>query len=320
MKNAPGPGRALVTGGAGFIGSHLCARLHGDGWTVVCLDDFSTGRHGNIARLAGQPRFSVVDHDVTRPYELGAFDAIWNLACPASPVAYQRDPVKTLKTSVLGAIHAANAALACGARLVQSSTSEVYGDPQVHPQTEDYRGHVNPIGPRACYDEGKRCAETLLMDHARRDDLDLRIARIFNTYGPRMQPDDGRVVSNFIVRALAGEALVLYGDGGQTRSFCFVDDTVDGLVRLAHCARPDGPINLGNPHEMTVCQLAERVLALIGGASRVECGPLPADDPVRRQPDIGRARRWLGWEPQVGIDEGLAATVDWFACARAEAA
>ena len=304
--------RVLVTGGAGFLGSHLCERLLGDGNDVLCVDNFFTGTKENIAHLLKDPYFELVRHDVTFPLYVEV-DQIYNLACPASPVHYQYDPVQTTKTSVHGAINMLGLAKRTRARILQASTSEVYGDPEIHPQTEGYRGSVNPIGPRACYDEGKRCAETLFFDYHRQHGLAIRVARIFNTYGPRMHPDDGRVVSNFIVQALQGKPITLYGDGRQTRSFCYVDDLIDGLVRLMNA--PDdvtGPINLGNPREMTIGELAEKTVAMVGSASAVEYRPLPADDPVQRCPDIAQAKARLGWTPKVALEDGLARTIDYF--------
>jgi UDP-glucuronate decarboxylase len=305
--------RVLVTGGAGFVGSHLCERLLTDGCDVLCVDNFFTGTKDNIAHLIGNPYFELIRHDVTFPLYVEV-DEIYNLACPASPIHYQRNPVQTTKTSVHGAINMLGLAKRVKAKILQASTSEVYGDPQVHPQTEDYVGHVNPIGPRACYDEGKRCAETLFTDYWRTYNLSIRIARIFNTYGPRMHPNDGRVVSNFIVQALEGRAITVYGDGTQTRSFCYVDDLVDGLVRLM--AAPDevaGPVNLGNPREMTVGSLAEMIVGMVGGgAPEVIYMPLPTDDPLQRQPDISRARAVLGWEPTTLLEQGLQRTIDYF--------
>ncbi len=304
--------RVLVTGGAGFLGSHLCERLLAKGCDVLCADNFYTGTKDNIAHLLGNPYFELIRHDVTFPLYIEV-DEIYNLACPASPIHYQRDPVQTTKTSVHGAINMLGLAKRVGARILQASTSEVYGDPEIHPQTEDYRGNVNPIGPRACYDEGKRCAETLFFDYWRQHNLSIRVARIFNTYGPRMHPDDGRVVSNFIVQALEGRPITIYGDGSQTRSFCYVDDLVEGLLRLM--AAPDevtGPVNLGNPREMTVKELAEMVVATIGSKSEILYQPLPADDPLQRKPDIGLARARLGWEPTVPLEDGLRRTIDYF--------
>ena len=304
--------RVLVTGGAGFLGSHLCDRLVAEGNDVLCVDNFYTGTKDNIAHLMGNPYFELIRHDVTFPLYLEV-DEIYNLACPASPIHYQRDPVQTTKTSVHGAINMLGLAKRVRAKIFQASTSEVYGDPEVHPQTEDYRGSVNPIGPRACYDEGKRCAETLFFDYWRQHSLRIRVARIFNTYGPRMHPDDGRVVSNFIVQALEGRDITLYGDGSQTRSFCFVEDLIEGFLRLM--AAPDeltGPVNLGNPHEITVRQLAETVIAMVGSKSKLVMLPLPADDPLQRQPNIDQARGKLGWEPKVALEQGLERTIAYF--------
>ena len=300
----------LVTGGAGFLGSHLCARLLADGHEVLAVDNFFTGTRDNILSLLDNPRFELLRHDVTFPLYVEV-DEIYNLACPASPIHYQFDPVQTTKTSVHGAINMLGLAKRTRARILQASTSEVYGDPEVNPQTEDYRGSVNPIGPRACYDEGKRCAETLFFDYKRQHGTDIRIARIFNTYGPHMLPDDGRVISNFIVQALRGEPLALYGDGSQTRSFCYVDDLVDGLVRLMD-SDEIGPVNLGNPAEITIAEVAKKVIGLVGSGSSIETRPLPADDPTRRCPDIGLARRTLGWEPEVALDDGLKRTIEYF--------
>jgi UDP-glucuronate decarboxylase len=304
--------RVLVTGGAGFIGSHLCERLLAQGHSVLCVDNYFTGTRDNIAHLLPHPQFEAIRHDVTFPLFVEV-DEIYNLACPASPVHYQFDPVQTTKTSISGAINMLGLAKRVKAKVLQASTSEVYGDPEVHPQPEDYRGNVNPLGPRACYDEGKRCAETLFFDYRRQHNLRIKVARIFNTYGPRMHPNDGRVVSNFIVQALTGKPITIYGDGTQTRSFCFVDDMVEGLMRLMDT--PDevtGPVNLGNPHEITVRELAERVAALCGKGARIEYLPLPQDDPKRRCPDISLAKRLLGWEPKVPLEEGLRRTVAYF--------
>ena len=304
--------RVLVTGGAGFIGSHLCARLVAAGDDVICLDNYFTGVKDNIAALMAEPNFELLRHDVTFPLYVEV-DEIYNLACPASPIHYQFDPVQTTKTSVHGAINMLGLAKRTGAKILQASTSEVYGDPDVHPQTEDYWGNVNPIGPRACYDEGKRCAETLFFDYYRQHKLNIRVARIFNTYGPRMRADDGRVVSNFIVQALRGEAMAIYGDGSQTRSFCYVDDLVDGLMALM--AAPDsvtGPLNLGNPVEFSIRQLAELVIELTGNQVEIESGPLPEDDPMQRCPDIGLAEDKLGWQPSVQLRDGLANTIAYF--------
>lgn len=302
----------LVTGGAGFLGSHLCDRLVGLGHDVVCADNFFTGSKRNVAQLLGHPRFELIRHDVMLPLYIEV-DTIFNLACPASPIHYQRDPVQTVKTSVMGAINMLGLAKRTKAVLVQASTSEVYGDPEVHPQTEDYVGHVNPLGPRACYDEGKRCAETLCADYRRQHGVDARIVRIFNTYGPRMQRDDGRVVSNFIVAALQGRPLRVNGDGSQTRSFCYVDDLVDGLVAAMSAPAPwPGPVNLGNPEELSVRGLAEAIIAMTGSASVIEEAPLPHNDPRRRRPDIGLASRLLGFAPRTPRDAGLAATLRYF--------
>jgi len=304
--------RVLVTGGAGFLGSHLCEWLLADGHDVLCVDNYFTGRKDNIAHLLDNPRFEAMRHDVTFPLYVEV-DEIYNLACPASPVHYQFDPVQTTKTSVIGAINMLGLAKRTGARIMQASTSEVYGDPTVHPQTEDYRGNVNPLGPRACYDEGKRCAETLFFDYHRQHKVRIKVARIFNTYGPRMHPNDGRVVSNFIVQALKGEDITLDGDGSQTRAFCYADDLIEGFVRLM--ATDDGftgPINLGNPHEISVRTLAERVIALTGAKSQLVFRPLPADDPIQRCPDIALARSLLGWEPTIALDAGLTRTIAYF--------
>ena len=299
--------RVLVTGGAGFLGSHLCERLVGDGHDVVALDDLSTGRRRNVAHLLETRRFRLVEHDVRRPFELDV-DRIYNLACPASPPHYQADAVGTTLTSVLGTLHALELGHRRGARVLQASTSEVYGDPEVHPQPEEYRGAVNPVGVRACYDEGKRCAESLCFDFRRQKGASVRVARIFNTYGPRMALDDGRVVTNFVVQALRGEPITVYGDGRQTRSFCSVDDLVDGLVRLMECEEDAGPVNLGNPGEFTVLELAREVLRLTGSRSPLVLRPLPSDDPQKRRPDIEKAKRLLGFEPRVPLAKGLEAT------------
>ena len=305
--------RTLVTGGAGFLGSHLCERLLAEGHDVICLDNFFTGSKDNVAHLLGSPHFELMRHDVTFPLYVEV-DQIYNLACPASPVHYQHDPVQTTKTSVHGAINMLGLAKRTKARIFQASTSEVYGDPEVHPQPESYWGKVNPIGIRSCYDEGKRCAETLFFDYHRQHNLDIKVARIFNTYGPRMHPNDGRVVSNFIVQALKGENITIYGDGQQTRSFCYVDDLIKGFVRFMNTAPGfTGPVNLGNPSEFTMLELAEKVLQIVGGHSKLVFQALPADDPKQRKPDIGLARSQLGWEPQVQLDEGLTKTVDYFA-------
>jgi UDP-glucuronate decarboxylase len=303
--------RILVTGGAGFIGSHLCERLLDQGHEVVCLDNFFTGRKANIEHLFENHRFEVLRHDVTEPLFLEV-EQIYNLACPASPIHYQYNPVKTVKSNVLGTINMLVLAKRLRARILQASTSEVYGDPTVHPQPESYWGNVNPIGPRSCYDEGKRVAETLMMDYHRQDRIDIRIARIFNTYGPRMAENDGRVVSNFIVQALRGEQLTVYGTGEQTRSFCYVDELVDGLNRQMNAPDRHEPVNLGNPVEFTIRQLADEVARIVGGEIRVTYRPLPQDDPTQRKPDITRAREWLGWQPKVSLAEGLGHTVAYF--------
>jgi UDP-glucuronate decarboxylase len=304
--------RILITGGAGFLGSHLCDKLLEQGHEVLCADNLFTGTKRNIDHLHDNPRFEFMRHDVTFPLYVEA-DQIYNLACPASPIHYQHDPVQTTKTSVHGAINMLGLAKRVGAKIFQSSTSEVYGDPEVHPQTEDYRGNVNPIGPRACYDEGKRCAETLFFDYHRQHKLEIKVARIFNTYGPRMHPNDGRVVSNFIVQALKGEAITIYGDGSQSRSFCYVDNLVDGLIRLMESpAGFTGPVNLGNPNEFTIRQLAEKVIAMTGSKSEIVEKPLPDDDPTQRQPDISLARSKLGWEPDIQLEQGLVQTIGYF--------
>jgi UDP-glucuronate decarboxylase len=303
--------RVLVTGGAGFIGSALCRRLIADGHDVICLDNFFTGRKENVAELFGHPRFELLRHDLVNPVMVEV-DRIYNLACPASPVHYQENPVKTVKTNVLGALHMCGLAKRVGARLLQASTSEVYGDPQVHPQPETYWGHVNPIGPRSCYDEGKRLAETLMMDYHRQNGVDVRIVRIFNTYGPRMAADDGRVVSNFIVQALQGRDLTVYGDGSQTRSFCYVDDMVEGMIRMMEQDRAIGPVNLGNPRETSILEMARLILELVGGNSRIVHHDLPADDPIRRRPDVSLAKKLLDWAPEVDLETGLPATIDDF--------
>jgi UDP-glucuronate decarboxylase len=304
--------RVLVTGGAGFLGSHLCERLLRDGHDVLCADNYFTGRKDNIAQLMADPHFEAMRHDITFPLYVEV-DQIYNLACPASPVHYQFDPVQTTKTSVIGAINMLGLAKRIGARILQASTSEVYGDPTVHPQSEEYRGNVNPLGPRACYDEGKRCAETLFFDYRRQHRTRIKVVRIFNTYGPRMHPNDGRVVSNFIVQALRGEDITLFGDGSQTRAFCYVSDMVDGFIRMmATDEDVTGPMNLGNPHEIPVRALAERVIALTGSRSGIVHRPLPQDDPLQRCPDIARAREVLGWEPSVQLDAGLQHTIAYF--------
>jgi len=303
--------RVLVTGGAGFLGSHLCDRLIGQGHEVICLDNFFTGRKANIEHLLNEPGFELVRHDVIDPFKFEV-DRIYNLACPASPPHYQYNPIKTTKTSVMGAINCLGLAKRVRARVFQASTSEVYGDPAVHPQPESYWGNVNPIGLRSCYDEGKRCAETLFFDYHRENDVDIRVVRIFNTYGPRMHPNDGRVVSNFIVQALRGEDLTVYGDGSQTRSFCYVDDLIEGFLRLMEQDATLGPVNLGNPGEFTMLELAEGVLRLGGGPSKIIHEPLPADDPKQRRPDITLDREHLQWEPTVELEEGLRRTIEYF--------
>jgi UDP-glucuronate decarboxylase len=312
MKNYESTKRVLVTGGAGFLGSHLCDRLLRDGHEVVCADNLFTGTKRNIAHLRDHPRFEFVRHDVTFPLYIEV-DEIFNLACPASPVHYQHDPVQTTKTSVHGAINMLGLAKRLNARIFQASTSEVYGDPSVHPQTEAYWGNVNPIGIRSCYDEGKRCAETLFFDYHRQHQLDIKVARIFNTYGPRMHPNDGRVVSNFIVQALKGESITIYGDGRQTRSFCYVDDLIEGFVRLMSSESGfTGPVNLGNPGEFTIRQLAEIVIELTGSKSTLVEKPLPSDDPMQRRPDISLAQSKLGWTPQIALRQGLEKTITYF--------
>jgi len=310
--------RVLVTGGAGFIGSFLCETLIARGDEVLCADNFFTGARGNIENLIGHKRFELVRHDVTFPLYVEV-DEIYNLACPASPIHYQRDPVQTTKTSVHGAINMLGLAKRLRAKILQASTSEVYGDPSVHPQTEAYWGNVNPVGPRACYDEGKRCAETLFFDYYRQHRLRIKVARIFNTYGPRMHPNDGRVVSNFIVQALKNRPITLFGDGNQTRSFCYVEDLADGLIRLMDSGDDlTGPVNLGNPAEFTIRQLAEKIIALTGSRSKTEFRPLPTDDPRQRQPDISLARSALNWAPKIQLDEGLKKTIAYFDATLAE--
>ncbi len=304
--------KILITGGGGFLGSHLCERLLNEGHEVICLDNFFTGNKHNIVHLMNNPRFEVLRHDVTLPLFIEV-DEIYNLACPASPIHYQHDPVQTTKTCVHGAINMLGLAKRTGAKIMQASTSEVYGDPEIHPQVESYWGKVNPIGIRSCYDEGKRCAETLFLDYYRQHGLDIKIARIFNTYGPKMHADDGRVVSNFVVQALKGENITIYGDGQQSRSFCYVDEMVDAFIRLM--ATGDdfiGPVNLGNPGEFTIRELAEKTLAMIGSKSKLINEPLPEDDPRQRQPDISLAKEKLGWEPVITLDEGLQKTIDYF--------
>ncbi len=306
------PRRILVTGGAGFLGSHLCDRLVADGHEVLCVDNYFTGRRANVAHLFDKPNFELMRHDVTFPLYVEV-DEIYNLACPASPIHYQFDPVQTTKTSVHGAINMLGLAKRVRAKMFQASTSEIYGDPSEHPQTESYWGNVNPIGPRSCYDEGKRCAETLCFDYRRQHKLRIKVVRIFNTYGPRMHPGDGRVVSNFIVQALRGDPITIYGDGGHTRSFCYVDDLIEGFLRMM--ASPDdvtGPVNLGNPGEFTIRELAEKILALTGSRSTIERRPLPENDPAQRRPDIARAKALLDWAPTVPLDQGLIRTIDHF--------
>lgn len=303
--------KILVTGGAGFLGSHLCERLLNEGNEVTCLDNFFTGRKTNVAHLLGNPNFELVRHDVIDPFKFEV-DQIYNLACPASPPHYQYNPIKTTKTSVMGAINCLGLAKRVKARVFQASTSEVYGDPEIHPQSEAYWGHVNPIGLRSCYDEGKRCAETLFFDYHRENEVDIRVIRIFNTYGPRMLSNDGRVVSNFIVQALRGEDLTVYGEGLQTRSFCYVDDLIEGFVRFMNQTEIVGPMNLGNPGEFTMMELAEIVLKKVGGASKIVHRPLPSDDPKQRQPDITLAKKHLGWEPAVPLEDGIERTIAYF--------
>ena len=304
--------RVLVTGGAGFLGSHLCDRLLARGHEVLCVDNFLTGQRANVAHLLGDARFELLRHDVTAPLEVEV-DEIYNLACPASPVHYQHDPVKTTKTNVHGAINMLDLAQRKGAKILQASTSEVYGDPAVHPQSEEYWGNVNPIGPRSCYDEGKRCAETLFFDYRRQYGLGIKVARIFNTYGPRMHPQDGRVVSNFIVQALRGEDITIYGEGTQTRSFCYVDDLIEAMLRLMDTGHDvTGPVNIGNPAEFTMLDLAHLVIELTGSAARLVHRPLPEDDPRQRCPDIAKARALLGWQPTVALRDGLARTIGYF--------
>lgn len=304
--------RVLVTGGAGFLGSHLCERLLDQGYNVICLDNYFTGQRQNIFHLMDNRQFEIVRHDLVNPIFLEV-DQIYNLACPASPVHYQYNPVKTVKTSVMGAINILGLAKRVKAKVLQASTSEVYGDPAVHPQKEEYWGNVNPIGKRACYDEGKRCAETLFFDYHRQNNVNIKVVRIFNTYGPRMHPNDGRVVSNFIVQALNNEAITIFGDGSQTRSFCFADDLIDGMIRMM--GSPEGfvgPVNLGNPAEFQICELAEQIIRLTNSKSRIEFLPLPKDDPLRRRPDISLAKEKLGWEPTTPLEKGLGKTIKYF--------
>ncbi|MBU2556833.1 MAG: SDR family oxidoreductase [Bacteroidetes bacterium] len=302
----------LVTGGAGFLGSHLCERLLNEGNEVICLDNYFTGQKSNVVHLMNHPYFEMVRHDVTTPFFVEV-DEIYNLACPASPIHYQYNPIKTVKTSVMGAINMLGLAKRVKAKILQASTSEVYGDPEQHPQTESYWGHVNPIGPRACYDEGKRCAETLFVNYHQQNDVRIKIIRIFNTYGPRMHPNDGRVVSNFIVQALQGKDITMYGDGMQTRSFQYVDDLIEGMIRLMNT--PDdftGPVNIGNPGEFTMLELAQKIIEQTGSASKIIFMPLPADDPMQRKPDISLAKKVLDWEPHVSLDQGLEKTIAYF--------
>lgn len=301
----------LVTGGAGFLGSHLCERLLDRGDNVICVDNFFTGRKDNILSLIGNPRFEVVRHDIVHPFFLEV-DQIYNLACPASPIAYQYNPIKTIKTSTVGMVNVLGLAKRCRARVLQASTSEVYGDPEIHPQTEDYWGHVNPIGPRSCYDEGKRVAESLCMNYHLAHGLEVRIIRIFNTYGPRMDPNDGRVISNFLTQAMQGEPLTVYGDGTQTRSFCYVDDLIRGMMALMDQDDDTGPVNIGNPGEYTMLELAEQVLKITGSKSEIQFVPLPKDDPKQRCPDITRAKNLLGWSPEVDLVTGLTKTVAYY--------
>ncbi|MEM6690605.1 MAG: UDP-glucuronic acid decarboxylase family protein [Planctomycetota bacterium] len=303
--------RILVTGGAGFLGSNICERLVEDGHDVICLDNFFTSQKTNVSHLLGRPNFELIRHDITLPIHLEV-DQIYNMACPAAPGHYQYNPIKTIKTSVLGSINMLGIAKRCGARILQASTSEVYGDPEVHPQVESYRGSVNPIGIRACYDEGKRVAETLFMDYHRHNGVDVRIVRIFNTYGPRMHPYDGRVVSTFIRQALAGEDITIFGDGSQTRSFCYRDDLNEAIIRMMNTENFVGPVNIGNPDEYTIEQLAKEVIRICGGDSKLVSRPLPADDPTRRRPDISLAKEKLDWSPGMNLSEGLKRTIEWF--------
>lgn len=304
--------KTLVTGGAGFLGSHLCERLLGEGHEVICLDNFFTGNKRNIIHLMDDPYFELIRHDITMPFYIEA-DEIYNLACPASPIHYQLNPIKTIKTSVAGSINMLGLAKRIRCKILQASTSEVYGDPQVHPQTEDYWGHVNPIGSRACYDEGKRCAEALFVNYHKQNKVRIKIARIFNTYGPRMDPADGRVVSNFITQALEGEDITIYGDGRQSRSFCYVDDMVEGLIRLMNTGDDfTGPVNLGNPYEMSMLDLSQAIITITGSKSGISFRELPADDPLQRQPDISLAKKVLGWEPTTALEAGLTKTIGYF--------
>lgn len=304
--------RILVTGGAGFLGSHLCERLLNEGNEVMCLDNFFTGRKQNIIHLINNPYFELIRHDVTMPFFIEV-DEIYNLACPASPIHYQYNAIKTIKTSVMGAINMLGLAKRVKAKILQASTSEVYGDPEIHPQTEDYWGHVNPIGLRSCYDEGKRCAESLFFNYHRQNGVRIKVMRIFNTYGPRMDPNDGRVISNFIVQSLKNQDITIYGNGSQTRSFCYVDDLLEGMIRLMNS--PDsftGPVNMGNPGEFTILELAEKVISITGSKSKIVHQPLPADDPLQRQPDISMARNEFGWEPKIALEDGLLKTIEYF--------
>jgi len=304
--------RILITGGAGFIGSYLCERLLDEGNEVICVDNFFTGRKRNIVHLLDNPYFEIIRHDITFPLYVEV-DEIYNLACPASPIYYQFDPVQTTKTSIMGSINMLGLAKRLKIKILQASTSEVYGDPKIHPQTENYRGNVNPIGPRACYDEGKRCAETLFFDYKRQHNLKIKVVRIFNTYGPRMRPDDGRVISNFIVQALKGDDITIYGDGSQTRSFCYVSDLVEGIVKMMN-SRDEftGPVNLGNPREFTILELAEKIINLTGSNSKIVYKPLPEDDPIQRQPNVDLAKEELNWEPKIPFEEGIKKTIDYF--------
>ncbi len=301
----------LVTGGAGFLGSHLCDRLINEGHTIICADNFFTGRKKNIEHLLSHPKFELLRHDITEPLVVEV-NQIYNLACPASPIHYQHNPIKTIKTSTVGMVNMLGLAKRVHARLLQASTSEIYGDPEIHPQTEEYWGNVNPIGPRSCYDEGKRVAETLCMDYHRQNDVDIRIIRIFNTYGPRMHPQDGRVVSNFIVQALRNEPITIYGDGSQTRSFCYVDDLIDGMIKMMNQDETIGPLNLGNPQELTIKEMAEQIIAATKSQSKIEFRDLPQDDPHQRQPNISRARQYLNWEPSISLADGLTSTIEYF--------
>jgi UDP-glucuronate decarboxylase len=303
--------KILITGGAGFLGSHLCDRLISEGNEVICLDNFFTGSKQNIVHLLDNSRFELMRHDVVDPFKVEV-DQIYNLACPASPVHYQHNPIKTVKTSVMGAINALGLAKRVGARILQASTSEVYGDPEVHPQPEDYRGNVNPIGPRACYDEGKRCAETLFFDYHRQNNVDIRVIRIFNTYGPRMMTNDGRVVSNFIIQALKGDDITVCGDGKQTRSFCYVDDLIEAMIQMMNQAETVGPVNTGNPNEFTILELAEKVIEMTCSKSKIKFKDLPEDDPMQRKPNSSLANEKLNWEPKIQLDEGLGKTIIYF--------